>query len=284
MARAADADALAADALSPITQTLRHLAEAGRGTDRPDVPVLRGLKPGLVVADPTGWTPATDVVSGEALDSLLDTAKRRWRAAPHAAAALAWTCYSYWLALPAVLGFTTARRVPLMRPDGVVLRWSTRQPFLRLGITSVEVAVLPNDPILLHGVGRGLRVVPDEAALLEALRTSLMDEHLTLILDQIHDRLHVGRRTLWGSLASGVAHGISRAADVIPGSTMAAADEVLAILGIGDLVELGPRAGSAGLTVQRRTCCLAFTLPEPHRKVCSGCCIRPAEADNPHAV
>jgi hypothetical protein len=275
MARATDADALAADALTPITQVLRHLASLGPGTDRPDVPALRGLRPDLVVSDPTGWTPATEIVSGAELDDLLDTARRRWRAAPHAAAALAWKCYSYWLSLPAVLGYTTARRVPLMRPGGVVLRWSTRQPFLRLGITSVEVAVLPNDPILLHGVGRGLKVVPDETALLEALRSSLMDEHLTPILDRIHDRLHVGRRTLWGSLASGVAHGISRAADVIPGSTMEAADEVLAHLGVADLVELGPRAGSAGLTVQRRTCCLAFTLPEPHRKVCSGCCIRP---------
>jgi hypothetical protein len=26
-------------------------------------------------------------------------------------------------------------------------------------------------------------------------------------------------------------------------------------------------------TVQRKTCCLAFTLSEP--KICKGCCIRP---------
>jgi ferric iron reductase protein FhuF len=28
------------------------------------------------------------------------------------------------------------------------------------------------------------------------------------------------------------------------------------------------------LTVQRKTCCLAFTLPQP--KVCAGCCLRTA--------
>jgi hypothetical protein len=69
-----------------------------------------------------------------------------------------------------------------------------------------------------------------------------------------------------------VAHGLSRAADVIPGPTMQTADRVLRSLGVADLVELSSRPGNAGLTVQRRTCCLAFTLPEP--KVCAGCCIR----------
>jgi len=160
----------------------------------------------------------------------------------------------------------------LVRPDGVVVQWSTDQPFLRLGLTRVDVAVLPSDPILLHGPVPGVRVVPHETALLDELRTALMDEHLTPILGQIRSRLHLGRRTLWGSLASGVAHGLSRAADVIPGPTTQTADRVLSSLGVADLVELSPRPGNAGLNVQRRTCCLAFTLPEP--KVCAGCCIR----------
>jgi hypothetical protein len=264
--RATDADALAADPLTPIRETLRHM------DSRPDLPALHGLAPGLTVTDLTGWVPATEIVSGDALDPLLAAAQQRWRAAPHAAAALAWKCYSYWLSLPAVLGYATARRVPLVRPDGVVVQWATEQPFLRLGLTRVEVAVLPSDPILLHGVVAGIRVVPHENALLDELRTALMDEHLTPILGQIRSRLHLGRRTLWGSLASGAAHGLSRAADVIPGPTMQTADRVLRSLGVADLVELSPRPGNTGLTVQRRTCCLAFTLPEP--KVCAGCCIR----------
>ena len=38
-----------------------------------------------------------------------------------------------------------------------------------------------------------------------------------------------------------------------------------------DLVDLVP--GPTGEpAVQRRTCCLAFTLPQP--KVCGGCCLR----------
>jgi ferric iron reductase protein FhuF len=46
---------------------------------------------------------------------------------------------------------------------------------------------------------------------------------------------------------------------------------LLRALGVDDLVELTPE-----LEIRRKTCCLAFTLPEP--KVCRGCCIgdRPA--------
>jgi ferric iron reductase protein FhuF len=42
---------------------------------------------------------------------------------------------------------------------------------------------------------------------------------------------------------------------------------------VADLVELVPGRGGEP-TVQRRTCCLAFTLPSP--KVCQGCCVRTA--------
>ena len=254
-ARHSDAESLATDPLTPIRDTLRHMA------NRRDIPSMQGIAPDLTVTDPTGWVPATALVTGDRLDDLLDAARMRWRAAPHAAAALAWKCYSYWLSLPAVLGYATVSRVPLLRPGGVVVQWSPEQPFLRIGLTSVEVAVLPSDPILLHGGAPGVRVVPHKNALLDELRTALMDEHLTPILGHIRSRLHLGRRTLWGSLASGVAHGLSRAADVIPGPTTQVALQVLNSLGIADLVELGPRPNDAGLTVRRRTCCLAFTLP-----------------------
>jgi len=101
-----------------------------------------------------------------------------------------------------------------------------------------------------------------------------MDEHLAPIVEHLHARRHVGRRTLWGSLASGVAHGLSRAADVIPGGTLPVAQAVLAGLGVASLVEVTQRPDNDELTVRRRTCCLAFTLPEPQRKICASCCLR----------
>ncbi len=260
-----------ADPLAPVRETLRAMAA------RPDQPPLNGLAPGLTVGDAAGWVPATALTSGAQLDDFIDAAKQRWRASDHVAAALAWKSYTYWVALPAVIGYAAARRVPLVRADGVVTAWSSRQPFLTVGLTSVEVAVLPNDP-LAHATGAArraarVRVVSDDDALLGALREALMDEHLSPILENIRARLHLGRRTLWGSLASGVAHGLSRAADVVPGPTLETAHRVLGALGVDDLVELARGTdGGAGLSVQRKTCCLAFALPEP--KICAGCCIR----------
>ena len=254
------------DALAPVRVTLDAMAA------QPDTPGLTGLLPGLTVdGQPlVDWVPATSLVSGIALFDLLDHAKQRWRAAPHAAAALAWKCYAYWVALPAVIGYAGARRVPLMTPDAVVVHWSTRQPFLTLGVHRPEVAVLASDPMAADPA-TGIRVVPDDEALLRVLRESLLDQHLVPIMDNIRALLHVGRRTLMGSVASGVAYGVSRAAGVLPGSALETADRVLATLGVADLVDLSPHAGG-GITVQRKTCCLAFTLPEP--KICSGCCIR----------
>jgi hypothetical protein len=258
---------LATDPLAPIRTTLASMAA------HPRQPALTGLVPGLIVADPTGWVRASELTSGAALPDLLDAARQRWNGTAHASAALAWKCYTFWLALPAVVGYASARRVPLVRPDAVVLRWSARAPFVVVGLLpAIEVAVLPSDPLALTP-GAGVRVVDDEPALLSALRTSLVDEHLAAALTQLRGRVHLGRRTLWGSLASGIAHGLSRSADVLPGPAIEVARPMLGALDLDDLVDVGPHPdGRPGLAIQRRTCCLAFTLPEP--TICTGCCIR----------
>ena len=101
--------------------------------EQPGLPPINGLVAGLFVDDTEGWVPATALVTGEALDDLLDTAKQRWNAAPHAAAALAWKSYTYWLALPAVLAYVAALRVPLLRPDAVLARYTPCWPFVTIG-------------------------------------------------------------------------------------------------------------------------------------------------------
>jgi hypothetical protein len=249
--------------VSPLTPVLDAVAAmTGR------YPV-HGLAEGLYVTDRGGWTPASEIVHGYAFDDMLAAAERRWNASPHVAAALAWKCYSYWISLPALLGFATARRVPLLEPAKVLVQYADHQPFLRAGLTDPDLAVLPTDPLATLDLP-GVRVVSDEAALLDALRASLIDAHLAPVVERLHKRTHLGARTLWGSLASGLAHGISRAADMVPGSTLEVANTLLDGLDLGDLVDLAPR--SAGrLDVRRRTCCLAFTLPQA--RICSGCVI-----------
>ena len=68
-----------------------------------------------------------------------------------------------------------------------------------------------------------------------------------------------------------MAYGVLRSADVLPGASADTIDTLLTALGIQDLIELVPN-GTGKLVVQRKTCCLAFTLPQP--KVCKGCCIK----------
>ncbi|MFY1705000.1 MULTISPECIES: IucA/IucC family C-terminal-domain containing protein [Micromonospora] len=237
------------------------------GTD--DLP---GLTPGLLVTDEYGWSPASTLVDGTRLPQLLTEAAARWGGTPHACAALAWKSYSYWAALPVVLGWASARRVPLADADDVLIHFADRRPLITLGLRrSTTVAVLPHDPLALSGLPQ-VRVVADEAELLTALRASLLDAHLAPLVEAIRGEVRIGTRTLLGSVASGIAHGVLRAADALPGSSTEAVGTLLDALDLADLVELVPGPGGAP-TVQRRTCCLAFTLPRP--KLCQGCCVTP---------
>lgn len=227
------------------------------------------LHPGLIVGPAEGWTPATRLVDGSQVDELIDVAKQRWGAHAPAAATLAWKSYTYWLSLPVVTGYATARRVPLLRPEDVLIDFHDRQPFLTIGLRRPSVAVLPSDPL---AVVPGVTVVPDEQALLAALRESLLDAHLSPVLERIRSRVHLGRRTLLGSVASAVSYGIRLAqGHAGPESTIETTYAVLDALDLRDLVELSITE-SRQVHVARRTCCLAFTLPQP--KICSGCCIR----------
>ncbi|MFF0377362.1 IucA/IucC family C-terminal-domain containing protein [Actinoplanes missouriensis] len=231
---------------------------------------IPGLAPDLVVHDLVGWTPAARLADVH-LETLLDNASHRWNAQPHAAAALAWKAYTYWLTLPAVLGWASARRVPLLTATDTVIHFDDPRPLVSLGMRSdITVAVLPGDPLALVGHPR-VRVVGDEDALLAEFRRAVFDEHLGPLLDAIHDRVRLGKRTLLGSLASGIAYGVLRSADALPGSSAESIDRLLGTLGVRDLIELYP-GPSGKLDVRRKTCCLAFTLPKP--KVCPGCCIK----------
>lgn len=235
-----------------------------------------GLVPGLVVSETDEangrWIPATELVNGARLDDLLAAAGTQWNASSHVAAALAWRSYTYWLAMPAVLGWAQARRVPDLTPDNVLVRFGAQRPLVTIGLRDPQLTVLPDDPL----VGApGVTVAHDEAQLLQALRETLRDTHLELLLARIRERVRLGTRTLWGSLASAVGYAAVRGLDRTPAEMIAVTDTILSTLGVADLVAVTP--GPDGWpTVQRHTCCLAFSLPQP--KVCSGCCLRKPDA------
>lgn len=229
----------------------------------------------LVVADAPGWFPASALVDGTRLPELLAVAERRRRAPPHAAAALFWKAYTYALALPTVVGWACARRVPLVRPADVLVGTGDVRALVTIGLrSSIRVAVLASDPMALSGRD-DIEVVADDDALLQALRGSLLDAHLDPVQDRIRSTVRLGARPLRGSLASGVAHAVLDAADALPGSTVSHLETLLTTLGVNGLVEIRPAPGG-GLCVRRHTCCLAFTLPD--RKICPSCCL-PRTAD-----
>ncbi|GAA5189522.1 hypothetical protein GCM10023322_42550 [Rugosimonospora acidiphila] len=249
-----------------------------------DAPV-HGIAPGLLVEDPTGWLPATWLADGSALPDLFDAAARRWGGSPHANAALAWKSYTYWLALPAVLGYAYARRVPAMTADNTLVKLHVDPPFLEIGLRRPQIAVLPGHPLAGHLVrrepggragrpslrGTDVRVVED---LPGYLRTTLVDRHLTPVLDALAGSVRLSRRALLGSLASGIGYALARAQHALPEPITGTAHTLLSALGLEDLVEVSERPA-----VRRHTCCLAFTLPEP--KVCRGCCIETTPAVSP---
>jgi hypothetical protein len=239
----------------------------------------RGLVPGLLApAGEAGWVPAAELLAGRPdLDRLLAAAQARWSASEHAAAALAWRSYTYWLAMPVVLSWATARRVLLVAPDDVLVQIGGEQQLLRFGLRRLRLAVLADDPVP-DGAGAPepateLVVLGSSEELLATVRRTLRDNHLDPLLAALQTRVRVGTRTLLGSLASAVAYGVVRGLDAPPATINASAQALLSALDVADLVALEPDP-TGRLQVRRRTCCLAFTLPVP--KICSGCCLRPA--------
>lgn len=257
--------------LGPVRATLHALSAHG-GAD-----ATRGLAEPLVVARPAGWIPAAELVSGPALATLLGAADRRWGAAPHTNAALAWKSYSYWLAMPAAVGWAVARRVPLVGAENVLVQVDAGGSLVRLGLRAERVAVLASDPLARAG-DPGVEVVAGERELLAALRLHLLDRHLGILADRIRATVRIGRRGLLGSVAAAVGHALIRADRVLPGAVRASAGTLLDALDMADLVRIIPPDGAGYPALVRHTCCLAFTLPEP--RVCSCCCLHVAGRPN----
>jgi hypothetical protein len=160
-----------------------------------------------------------------------------------------------------VVGYAVAGRVPDMSARNVLIRLHVAAPFLEIGLRAPKMGVAPGDRLASRPHVQIAEDLPGY------LRRTLVDGHLGPVLEGLHQLVRVGRRTLLGSLASGVAYSLTRSADALPGPVAPAAATLLKALGVDHLVEITPQLG-----VQRHTCCLAFTLPEP--KICAGCCIR----------
>jgi hypothetical protein len=203
----------------------------------------------LVVENSEGWLAASDLASGERLEELFAMPERLWDAPSHAAAVLAWKTYTYRLAQPLATAWALAREVPLLSPDNVLVKILPGAPYITLGLRRATTAVLPTSPATRS---HGAVVVPDETALLDFFRSTLVNEHLRPLLRHTMQTRRVGERVLWGQAAAALAYAFS---DI---SVAAARDAKL-------FADVLPVQGLAGVhgddTVWRNTCCLAFASP-----------------------
>ncbi|WP_211116349.1 ferric iron reductase [Glycomyces buryatensis] len=212
---------------------------------------------------------ATELTDGTRVAELLGAASALWGGSPHANAALAWKTYCYWMVAPAVLGYVTARRVPLMEAGNAVFRISEGEPMFAVRQPTPRFLALPDDPCA--GLP-GVEVVAGEAALLERMRASLLENHLAPVLAAFLREVRVGRRTMMGSLASGLAYATASCAQVVDEPAEVIAKNLLSAFDVADLVDVATDE-EGRLVYQRRTCCLAITLEGA--RTCTTCCVGP---------
>jgi hypothetical protein len=228
------------------------------------------------------WRTGAELTDPDQLEAVVGTVMRRYGATRHVAAALLWKTYTYRVVSPVVLGWALNRRVPLAIAERTLVRPGPGDNRLSTALIDPTVAVLPGDP--LAGTP-GTLTVPDEDALLAAAAQALFEEHLIPAVATFVARCKIGRRPLWGSVAEAVAHPLLIAsprtsgglADVGPppvrtqAGRLAQARRLLDGLGHGlaDLLDLRPAPD--GTPYRRRTCCLAFALPQ--YDYCATCCV-----------
>lgn len=231
---------------------------------------LRGMRPWLDgVAAPAGVDlPGSALADGSRIGELLADSARLWGGSSHASAALAWKTYCYWVLVPAVLGYISARRVPLLEADNFVFTISDEEPMFSGRQIRPRFAALRGDA---PAGTPGVEVVADEDALLERMRASLFDAHLDPVLEAIRREVRIGRRTLLGSLASGIAYATANCSSAGREPAEHIAKRLLDAFDVADLVDVS--ADEHGrLLYQRHTCCLAFTIDGCG--TCSTCCVQ----------
>lgn len=215
--------------------------------------------------------PAAELAAGERVEELMTAAAALWGGSPHANAALAWKTYCYWTLAPAVLGYVAARRVPVMDAANTIFTVSPGVPMFSVRQVRRRFLVLPHDPCAGHP---DAEVCANEGDLLDRMRTGVFDAHLGPVLDAFLARVRVGRRTMMGSIASGLAYAVASTAQVVPEPADVIAKTLLDAFDVSHLVDIATDE-EGRLVYQRRTCCLALTIEGG--RTCSTCCVRPEQ-------
>jgi ferric iron reductase protein FhuF len=179
--------------------------------------------------------------AGAPLSALVARPQREWGAAPHAAAALAWKAYSWWLLDPVVRALMADRPVPVP------------------GLHDTEVAMLDTSPYIAFRPAGSASVTPGSGYdVLARVASEVLEGHLHPVARALSAATRVGARTLWGSVAEAVSY------PVLAAGRPELARRLLVAWSLDELIDLvDPLMDPTTSAAQplRRTCCLAVTVP-----------------------
>jgi hypothetical protein len=165
------------------------------------------------------------------------------------------------------------RRVVDLSADQVVINTTTDEDeWLSLDVLDEHLTVLPDDPLAGQP---GVTVVPDDDALLAALKRTLVDGHLALAVRGFAAVRRGGERPLWGTVAQSLCYPAAVADPLLLPDRQARVAQLLTLVPdhAARLVEVAETDEGRGWRpmLLRKTCCYAYTLPGCGE--CTTCCL-----------
>jgi ferric iron reductase protein FhuF len=238
------------------------------------VPAGSGGHSLCLVSDEPDWQPMTEFLGGAGLDRALERTGRNRRIEADRVAAASWFVLSYsrLVVSPVVTGWYLVDRVPDMAVANMAIRPDPDGGGAHvLGVFDGTCAVLSTDRLADHP---DARPVPDQAALTTHMVSTLVDGHVTPLIEAIDARVRVGSRLLWGNVSHRI---VNRFHDMVEagGSLEKARQGIDALCdapgspfrGLSRLDEY--TAGGPHTLATRLTCCLRYKHPGASK--CSTC-------------
>jgi hypothetical protein len=256
----------ALDHIGGVLSYLRAAAGPVAGAARPGTPAGDGqwMKCDELLANPD-WLAATVRSSGRRLGT---------GSAP-VAASLFVLGYSYRVVTLAVSCMLMGGAVPSSRPHALAIAMAAGRPSL---VTYRE----PRAIVLAGGRTPGPETFADRELVTEAfafLVADAVEGHLRLLIDAVRARIRVGRRLLWGNVATSSAVAFRTMEGTLGEWVKPIGERFFEIVpsdlrGQGNFLSL-EQAGRSGWYWERRNCCLNDRLPKGIR--CGDCSLTPPD-------
>jgi hypothetical protein len=185
------------------------------------------------------------------------------------AASLLCQAWAVSVARAAIASLVGARRVPDLSASNTVLSLDGDGRPVGVSLLSPRFAAVAGDDEAASAAGA--KILADDDALFAWARARLFDDHLSPLVEALHDLAPVGRRLLWGNVAAATAGGFAVLSaqppyNLEPDRLIGDAQRLLdwpgsPTCGLAEVFGI-PHEGGTRLFVRRQTCCLRYRLPD----------------------